>query len=62
MDTRIEKLLFSGELVECSKAEYPKVRSDLQTIAGQMIDKGDTLRGMMCLEEVRRLDKTLLDA
>jgi hypothetical protein len=62
MDVRIERLLFNGELVECSKVDYPKVRSDLQTVAGQMIDKGDTLRGMMCLEEVRRLDKTMLDA
>lgn len=49
--------IYTGKLVNCTKEEYPEIRTGLQEKAGKMIDFGDGLRGMMMLEEVKRLDK-----
>jgi len=49
--------IYNGNLVECTKEQYPEIRTALQDKAGEMVDSGDGLRAMMMLEEVRRLDK-----
>lgn len=48
--------IYKGELAECSKEEYPKVRTALQDKAGEWIDNGDNARAMIALNEVKRLD------
>lgn len=48
--------IYNGNLVECTKEEYPEIRTALQDKAGKMVDSGDGLRAMVMLEEVRRLD------
>ncbi len=48
--------IYNGNLVECTKEEYPEIRTELQDKAGKMVDSGDGVRAMMMLEEVRRLD------
>ena len=49
--------IYQGKLIECSKEEYPEIRTALQKKAGELVDSGDGLRAMMMLEEVKRLDK-----
>lgn len=49
--------IYQGNLIDCTKEEYPEIREALQKKAGEMIDGGDGLRAMMMLEEVKRLDK-----
>lgn len=48
--------VYRGQLVECSKDEYPLVRSALQDQAGRWIDGGDPMRAQIALREVARLD------
>lgn len=48
--------VYTGKLVECTKEEYPQVRSALQDQAGKWIDGGDGMRAGMALNEVKRLD------
>jgi len=46
-----------GNLVECTKEEYPFIRSELQKVAGWMIDNNQGIRVTIALNEVKRLDK-----
>ena len=48
--------IYNGNLIECTREEYPEIRNALQDMAGKMVDSGQGLRAMMMLEEVRRLD------
>lgn len=45
-----------GSLVECTKEEYPEIRTALQKYAGEKIDTGQDIYAQIALEEVRRLD------
>ena len=54
---RIKAAIHDGQLVECSKEEYPQVRKLLHSLASQYIDKGDNVRATIALSEIKRLDK-----
>ena len=49
--------VYQGKMVQCTKENYPEIRSTLQDYAGRCVDEGDGLRAMIALEEVKRLDK-----
>lgn len=49
--------IYNGNLVDCTKEEYPEIRTALQEFAGERIDAGDGIRGQIVLMEVQRLDK-----
>jgi len=53
----IKKCVMEGNLVECTKEEYPFIRSELQKVAGWMIDNNQGIRVTIALNEVKRLDK-----
>lgn len=48
--------IYKGQLVNCSKDDWPVVRTALQDQAGKWIDTGDGMRAMIVLQEVKRLD------
>ena len=52
--------IYNGRFIDCTKQEYPEIRTALQDKAGKMVDLGDGLRAMMMLEEVKRLDKVFI--
>lgn len=53
----IENTIYAGDTVDVSEEDYQKwARSAIQDIAGKFIDTGEGLRGMIALQEVRRLD------
>lgn len=46
-----------GKMVECSAEDYHAgIRTALQDFAGKCIDHGDSVRAMIALQEVKRLD------
>jgi hypothetical protein len=45
-----------GQLVDCTKEEYPIIRYTLQQHAGRWIDQGQNVYAQIALSEVRRLD------
>lgn len=49
--------LSKGGIIECNAQEYPIVRNELLTAAGQWLDAGDAVRAQIALLEVKRLDK-----
>jgi hypothetical protein len=57
--TRTEAIdaVHNGNLVQCTKEEYPEIRRALQDQAGKWIDGGQGVRAMIALQEVQRLDK-----
>jgi hypothetical protein len=57
MDTRVERLGYSGTPINCSAEEYhASLRGQIQSAAATWIDQGQNVRAMMALNEVRRLD------
>jgi len=60
MEQRIISSLTNGQLVECTKEEYPEVRKILHRQAAKYLEEGQEMRSIIALEEVRRLDKTHL--
>jgi hypothetical protein len=50
--------IHNGRLVECTKDEYNAgLRTVIQDQAGKWIETGQSLRAIIALEEVKRLDK-----
>ena len=50
--------VYEGKQVQCTSEEYQHgLRSALQEAAGKWIDKGQDIRAILALEEVKRLDK-----
>ena len=50
------KAIYVGKLVECSKNEYPEIRTAIQNKAGEWIDTNQHVRAQIALQEVKRLD------
>ena len=55
--SRVKASVHRGNVIECTKEEYPLIRKALHQLAGEYIDDGDTVRGSIALWEVRRLDE-----
>jgi hypothetical protein len=50
--------IYSGSLVNCTSEEYHSgIRAAIQDQAGKWIDKGEHLRAVIALNEVKRLDE-----
>lgn len=50
--------IYQGNQVDCTEEEYHHgLRTAIQEQAGKWIDGNDSLRAMIALEEVKRLDK-----
>ena len=49
--------VYAGNLVVCTRDEWPSVRRALQEQAGRWINQKQDVRAIIALEEVRRLDR-----
>jgi hypothetical protein len=54
---KVHDAIHNGNLISCTKEEYPLIRKELHKIAGTYIDDGDDVRGIIALREVNRLDE-----
>lgn len=54
--------VYNGGTIKCTSSEYPDIRNALQEKSCKLIDSGDSLRAMMMLNEVKRLDKLFNDS
>ena len=54
--------LASGNPVNCTKDEYVKtIRNEILSQAGKYLDAKDDTRAIICLNEIKRLDKMFID-
>ncbi|MBU0977319.1 MAG: hypothetical protein KKD18_02805 [Nanoarchaeota archaeon] len=49
----------TGQLVDCTKEEYPEIRKAIQDYAGKQIDNGQDIYAQIALMEIKRLDDKL---
>jgi len=54
---RAVRRIYNGKLVDCSKDDWPDVRSAISREAARMVDQGQHIRAQIMLEEIRRLDR-----
>jgi len=57
LEERLQNTIHNGNVVKCSKEEYPKVREILHNVASRYIDNGESVRASIALNEIKRLDE-----